>query len=93
MKRADELLQGRRQAFANTLSIDDVLGKDVVVKGFREIETRFGNSVLISVELDGHEYEVLTGSAVIREQLQALKDEMPFIAQIKRNKRYYTMEG
>lgn len=76
------------------IPVADVLNKEIVVLSFRIGESKFpkdGNSkfLKLQIQLDGEPRVVFTGSKVLMDQAERYKNEMPFIAVIKKvNKAY-----
>lgn len=80
------------------ISINNVVDKDIIVLAFAERASRYAKSkdgcyTIIQIELDGNRHVIFTGSRVLRDQLNAYKNELPFRAQITLNKSYFTFKG
>ena len=76
------------------VQIDKVLGKDIVVLGYRISESKYGNGKCLELqfETDGKKHILFTGSAVLMRQCEQYHDKMPFIAQIAKPSKYYTFQ-
>lgn len=77
------------------IAIDDILNKDIVVKGATVKASKFerpntSNCATVQIELDGEIRVFFTGSSVLISQCERYKDKMPFVAQIKKVNKYYT---
>jgi hypothetical protein len=78
------------------IKIDSILGREVIVKGFKITDSKFvksGNDnklLTLQIELDNKEYIVFTGSTVLIGQSEEYKKEMPFVAKIEKINNFYT---
>lgn len=73
------------------VKITDVINKQIVVKEFKELDSKFtdGTYAVILLECDGKTMTLATGSKVLIDQLNHVK-EIPFNTTIKKIKNYYT---
>jgi len=72
-------------------SIIGFLDKDVIIKGFDTLPGKFGDYILIRVELDGEDRILRTSSDVVKRKLDLLKtrNEFPIIGKFIKVKRYF----
>ena len=76
------------------MKISDVLGVEIVVTGFTVIASKYGKNeeaTRIEFEKDGSKHICYTSSALLRRQLEAAKDELPFIATIVEKNHWLTL--
>ena len=84
-----ELLDGSK------IKIEAVLNKEILVTGYRVQESKFNKSnnpkcLTIQIIMDDTKHVIFTGSKVLIDQMERYKDEIPFIAIIKKIDKYYT---
>lgn len=75
------------------IQLNEVLNRELIVKAFRisDSSKKPGTKCLtISIEFDGVERVIFTGSTVLADQCEKYKDQMPFEATIKKIDNYYT---
>lgn len=76
------------------MKIDSILGKEIVVTGYRIAGSKYsgntGKCLTLQIEWNNTVYVVFTGSAVLMEQVEKYKDEMPFLATIQKIDRFYS---
>ena len=77
------------------LSIDEVLNNEVEIINFKINQSKFqkgtGKCLTIQVELNNEKRVIFTGSEVLMKQFEKYKDELPFVATIKKIDKYYTL--
>jgi hypothetical protein len=80
------------------VKIDDVLGKEIILHGFRVKASRYkdDNPDYLTLQFAYQErpderFIIFTGSTVLQEQLEKYKDRLPFLATIKKVDRFYTL--
>ncbi len=94
MKRFSDFATEQHPFEGDKIRLDDVLNKEIVVKDFKIAKSKYegkGNYVTIQIEEENELKVVFTGSEVIATQCEKYKDEMPFMATIKKIDRYYTL--
>ena len=64
--------------------------KEVIILKAVKIETGYGMGILADTKVDGNIIKVLFGGKVLIKQLEAVLDELPISATVKKNGRYYT---
>ena len=87
----DAVLDGRK------VSINNVLGKQLIVLGYAERNSRFAKSndgtyIILQIEIDGERLVVFTAASIIRDQLNKYRDKLPFKATIVFNGKYYSFK-
>lgn len=72
--------------------IDDLLNTEITVFNFRfgESKVKDGEYLTIQFELENERYVCFTGSKVLTKQARKYKDQLPFLAVIKKINSYYT---
>ena len=82
-----------RPLTGDKISINDLIGKEIVVKGYRlsDSNKRPGTKCLtLHVDVDGEERVAFTGSAVLIEQIEKYKEHIPFQTTIKKANAFLT---
>lgn len=74
------------------LKLDDVLGKDIIVKSFKVADSKFNDNKVLTLqfELDDVDYITFTGSRVLLDQAERHKEMMPFITKIEKINKFYS---
>ena len=65
--------------------------KLIIIKGFKEINTKYGPAMLVQVDVEGLEKAALFGSTVLFDQIQELGVNLPVLAVIRKPARAYTL--
>ena len=78
------------------IKIDDVIGKDIIITGFKVTTSKYKKSnaescLKLQFKMGGVEYVLFTGSNILIEQIQKYKEHVPFSAQIKCVDKYFTL--
>lgn len=93
LKRVSDFIPDGAWGDRELLSLDDVLGKELVIEGLAEREGTYGKYFVIGCHLvDGGEPFVLTtGSQVLMQKLAAVRERngFPVLAQFSKPARYY----
>lgn len=78
--------------------LDDIINKPIIITGYDFKASRYSkNKSGKYLTLQFHEQEaeekhiIFTGSDVLIEQIERYKEEIPFVAEIKKVNRYYTL--
>jgi len=78
------------------VKIDQLLNREILVIGYRITESKYENAknskkcLTIQFEVDGERHIAFTGSSVLHDQIVKYKDELPFLATIKKVDKYFT---
>ena len=77
------------------VKIEDILNTEILVIGYRIIDSKYddterGKCLTIQFETNETRNILFTGSKVLLDQIEKYKDEIPFLATIKKIDRYYT---
>ena len=78
------------------LKLDDVLGKEIIVKGYKISDSKYGKSgedkkvLTLQFGLEGIDYIIFTGSKVLMDQIEKYKDEIPFMTKIEKINTFYS---
>ena len=86
MKRFSELPPEKREVWAEKVKISDVIGVEIVIKGFTVIASKYGKNeeaTRISFEMGNEQFICYTASSLLRRQLEATEDELPYLATIE----------
>ena len=92
MKKFSEFATGDTALMGDKLKLDDILSKEIIVKGYKIGDSKYNNGKLLTLqfELDDKEYIIFTGSSVLLKQVEKYKDEIPFITKIEKINKFYT---
>ena len=73
--------------------MDDILNIEILITGFKVGKSKYKdkNYLTLQFDIDDDKYVLFTGSAVLTDQMQKYRDEIPFYTKIKKIKNYYTM--
>jgi len=82
----EEILDGDK------IRLDDILNKEVAIIGssVKSSKLKDGKYLTLQIEKDGKKYVMFTGSSVLIDQTENYKNEMPFIATIRKINKYYS---
>lgn len=77
------------------IKIEEVLNKEILITGSKIQESKFNKSnnpkcLTIQIMIDNTKYVIFTGSNVLIDQIERYKNEIPFLATIKKVDKYYT---
>jgi hypothetical protein len=77
------------------VKIDQILNTEILVTAYRITDSKYGNGdkgkcLTIQFSSDDQKHIVFTGSKVLIDQIEKYKEEIPFLAAIKKIDRYYT---
>ena len=96
VKRFWDFADAPRVLDGEKLRLDDLINREVTVIGCRISESKFGKNksgkyLTLQIEIDAVHKVVFTGSDVLIQQMEKYGDEIPFIAVIKKDERFYTL--
>jgi hypothetical protein len=74
------------------VSLDDLVGKDVLFMAFEEAQGNHGPYLIIQGEVEGRLVTFTTGSIAICDKLRRAKGALPAWAKIIYTGKYYTLE-
>lgn len=73
------------------LKVLDLLDLEIVITAIEPTITSFGDAISFSFTLNGHELQALTHSVVLKKQFEAIKDQLPVIATLRKAGRSYSL--
>jgi hypothetical protein len=78
------------------MKIDHVLNRDILVTGYKLRTSKFndngsGRCLALQFALNEERYILFTASSILIEQVEKYRQEIPFLATIKKIDRYYTL--
>ena len=94
MKRFSDLPAAKREVWAEKLKISEVLGSEITITGFTVLASKYSKNtdvVRIEFEKDGCKHICYTGSILLRKQLEATEDELPYVATIVEKNHWLTL--
>jgi len=95
MKRFSDFATESNAITGDKIKMEEVLDKEIEVVGYKISDSKYtkgkNDKVLtLQFNLAGEGRILFTGSNVLMEQIEKYKDEIPFIATIKRVNKFYT---
>ena len=95
MKRFSDFATESSAITGDKIKIEEVLDKEIEVVGYKISDSRFAKGkndkvLTLQFNLNGEGRILFTGSSVLMEQIEKYKDELPFVATIKRVNKFYT---
>lgn len=91
MKRFCEFSKERTALDGTKMKIDEVLGREIIVWDFMEFDSPATClQVQFSFEEAGEKFIFFTNSEVLTRQANQYREELPFCATVKKQKRYLT---
>lgn len=97
MKQFSDFAKEEERLDGDKVKLDLILDQEITVHSFTLAKSNFsknksGQYITVQFSKQGAEKQVFfSGSDVLIDQLQKYKDEMPFIARIKKVNKYYTL--
>ena len=92
-KRFGDFAKEHRPLDGEKLSITDVFNKEITVLGYKLSGSKFHKTLpclQLQFTMEGSRHVLFTSSTVIAEQVEAYKDEIPFLTTIRRVGKFYT---
>jgi hypothetical protein len=79
------------------MRIEDLLNREILVLAYKIKESKYerekkGQCLTLQFEIDKQRYVLFTGSTILIEQVTRYKEELPFLATIKKIDRYYSFQ-
>lgn len=95
-KRFSDFAQEAGPLDGTKLKIDDIINKEISIIGCKIKESKYSktnssNCLTIQFMMDEKRHVLFTGSSILIEQIEKYKDEIPFLATIKKIDKYYTL--
>jgi hypothetical protein len=97
MKQFSEISREESRLEGDKIKLDDILNRDIVIYGFTLAKSSFSKNKTgqyVTVQFaypEGVKQVFFSGSDVLIDQLQRYKTDIPFVAQIKKINKYYTL--
>jgi hypothetical protein len=89
-----DVYEGPKVFEGEQVQLSELLDKAIVIKDFSELPSKYndGTFAVVLAEIDGKTATFSTGSKVLMEQLNKIKDKLPVRVTIKQpeGKKYYT---
>ena len=92
-KRFEDFAKEHHPLDGEKLSIMDVFDKEITVLGYKLSGSKYHKTLpclQLQFTIDDHRYVLFTSSTVIVEQIEAYKEEIPFLVTIRRIGKFYT---
>ena len=86
----DSILDGDK------IKIDDILNHEIAIINYSIKDSRYsdnqnGKYLTLQIEEDNEKNVIFTGSRVLIDQIEKYKDEIPFLATIRKINKYYSL--
>ncbi len=94
MKRFSDLPAAKRGVWAEKVKIGDILGVEITITGFYIMPSKYGNHedvMRLEFMRDDTPHICSTSSAMLRRQLEATKDELPYMATIVEKDHWFSL--
>jgi hypothetical protein len=94
MKRFSDLPPEKREAWAEKKKISEIIGEEIAITGFTIVPSKYGpnsEALRIQFEQNGSRFICYTASSLLRRQLEAAEDELPFLATIEEKNHWLTL--
>jgi len=92
-KRFGDFAKEHRPLDGEKLSITDVFDKEITVLGYKLSGSKFHKTLpclQLQFTIGSKRHVLFTSSAVITEQIEAYKDQIPFVATIRQIGKFFT---
>jgi len=70
--------------FGGTEPLEDYVDKEMLIRNFLTVEGSFGETGILTVEVDGEEKVLRTSSEVVIKKLKQCMDELPLYGRVSR---------
>lgn len=94
LKRFSDLPPRKREAWAEKKKISEIIGQEILITGFAVIQSKYGpnaEALRISFEMGNEQFICYTASSLLRRQLEATEDELPYLAAIEEKNHWLTL--
>jgi len=91
-KRFSDFAKDHQPLEGSKCRINDVLNREILVLNYRLSASKYSQAPCLTLQfmIDDEKHVLFTGSAVLIEQIEMYKNELPFYATIKKIDRYFT---
>jgi len=74
------------------IKIDDIINEEIEIIGHAIKNSKFESEKYLTLQIkrDDKKYVIFTGSEVLIDQIEKYKDEIPFLATIRKINKYYS---
>ena len=92
MKKFSDFATGDASITGDKTKLDDILEKEIVVKGFKIADSKYndGQVLTLQFDLEDKEFIIFTGSSVLIKQIEKYQDEIPFTTKVEKINKFYT---
>ena len=93
MKRFADFAEEHKPLEGDKVKIDDILNQEIEVTGYSIKQSKYKESDYLTLQfkIDGNLNILFTGSGVLINQLEKYENEIPFVTEIKKINKYYTL--
>ena len=93
MKRFADFAEEHRPLEGDKVKINDILNKEIEVTGYNIKQSQYKEKDYLTLQfkIDGNLKILFTGSGVLINQLEKYENEIPFVTEIKKINKYYTL--
>jgi len=93
LKRFSDFAKDHRPLEGAKCNITEVLNREIMVMGFKVVSSKYKQGtrcMTLQFRMNDETRILFTGSTVLIKQAETYKDQMPFLATIKKIDRYFT---
>lgn len=92
-KRFSDFCEEHKPLDGDKLKIAEVIDREIEIIGFKISPSKYHerNVLTLQFNLNNDKYIIFTGSVVIMSQVEKYKNELPFMATIRKINKYYTL--
>lgn len=93
LKRFSDFAKDHRPLEGAKCNITDVINREIMVMGFKVVSSKYKpgtRCMTLQFRMNDETKVLFTGSSVLIEQAETYKDQMPFLAMIKKIDKYFT---
>ena len=93
MKRFADFAEEHRPLEGDKIKIDNILNQEIEVTGYSIKQSKYKESDYLTLQfkINGNLNILFTGSGVLINQLEKYENEIPFVTEIKKINKYYTL--
>jgi len=93
MKRFADFAEEHKPLEGDKVKINDILNKEIEVTGYSVKQSQYKEKDYLTLQfkIDGNLKILFTGSGVLINQLEKYENEIPFVTEIKKINKYYTL--
>jgi len=93
MKRFADFAEEHKPLEGDKVKLNDILNQEIEITGYSIKQSKYKESDYLTLQfkIDGNLNILFTGSGVLINQLEKYENEIPFVTEIKKINKYYTL--